>query len=396
MKISLKQLIFCCLVFIVFLIPLEEIISIGGRASLLRYLGLAIVPFFLIDILSQRKINCWSIEQGIFFVFVLWAIMSIAWSYSWEATSTLVLTYISLFFFVWLIIYYVDSLQKISVITIIYLIGCLVSLFLGRYSSAEWISQKEFVRYGGGGLNLNDYAFILAIGCALSFMHIFLSRKRLLSIVFLIITFTLLAGIISTLSRAGFLAVVVLSSGLLYFCWRSLKHSFSLILFACVYIGILLLLVPNIFWVRALEGTSAGTFISRKILWEAGIEAWKYQPIIGIGAGAFVPATILLNNRLFLVAHNTFISVLVELGIIGLVLFVFIYFLLLRIGWRKFISYKNSDNLKATYIYFIGFLTLLVFLPAFLSLTFEYKKVLWFTIALAISCRRVLDRERTI
>ncbi|MDD5130140.1 MAG: O-antigen ligase family protein [Candidatus Omnitrophica bacterium] len=394
MRISLKEIIFSYLAIIIFLIPIENMTLMGGQATLLRYLGFGIVPLFFVDIFNRKKLYRWSIEQWIFFIFVFWVILSMTWSYSFEATATLILTYISLLFFVWLIISYIDSLKKISMATVIFLVGCLVSLFLGRYSSADWVLNAGYMRYGGGGMNYNDYAFILAFGCVISFMHIFLSRSRLVAGFFFIIAIVMLAGIISTYSRAGFLAVAILFSGLLYFYWMSFKRSFYIFILVCICAGVLSLLIPDVFWARIMEGSSAETFISRKNMWESGFGAWKSQPITGVGAGAFVPATILSNNRLFLVAHNTFISVLVELGVVGLGLFVFLYFSLLRIGWQKFVLFKTFDNHKAVYMYFIGFMGLLIFIPAFLSLTFEYKKVLWFAIALAISCRRVLVNEK--
>jgi len=394
MQISLRKIILSYLSLIIFLIPVENVTLIAGRGTLLRYLGFGIVPLFFIDTFNQMKLYRWSVEQWIFFIFVFWVILSRAWSYSVEATVTSSVTYISLFFFVWLIVSYIDSLQKISIVTIIYLAGCLISLFLGRHSSADWASNIEYMRYGGGGNDQNDYAFILALGCDISFMHIFLSRKRLASMLFLIISFIMMAAIISTYSRAGFLALVILLLGLLYFCWRSFKRNVYLLVFACISMGIVFLFVPGVFWDRILEGTSSVTFLSRKDVWESGIAAWKSHPIIGVGAGAFIPATILLSNRFFLVAHNTFISVLVELGIVGLGLFVLIFFLLLRLGWRQFILFRFFDNFKAKYIYFIGFISPLVFLPAFLSLTFESKKVLWFAIALAISCGRLIANDK--
>jgi O-antigen ligase len=68
-------------------------------------------------------------------------------------------------------------------------------------------------------------------------------------------------------------------------------------------------------------------------IWMRGLSAvWK-SPILGVGAGDYATATAASGER-SAVAHNTFISVLVELGVIGLALYLWYTVLLFRAAWR--------------------------------------------------------------
>ena len=65
---------------------------------------------------------------------------------------------------------------------------------------------------------------------------------------------------------------------------------------------------------------ASGTLNERRDIWKAGLQIWNENPVMGIGAGAFQEAV----RPLFGVpqaAHNLFVAVLAELGIIGCVLF---------------------------------------------------------------------------
>ncbi len=396
LTISVSGIIYCVLSLIVFFIPMEDIMGVGGQGTLLRYLLIGVLPFFFFDVLLHKKYHRWSLEQKIFFCFLLWVIFSLTWTYDLSRTQTMVFTYTSLFFFVWLIISYVETLSKISLLTVFYLVGCVCSWFFGSTSlTGNPMEDSGYMRYSGGGLDQNECAFVLNLGGLFAFVKIFLSRSRLQAGIFFLLAIVLACGVILTGSRAGFYGLAILWMGVAYFVRSKISPRLFWIFLIPFLLGALIYLPSTDIWKRVSEGTNAETFFSRQLAWTAGITVWKNVPLQGVGAGAFVPATLYITNDKYLVAHNTFVSVLVELGIIGEVLFVSVFILLLYGGWKQLFTLRTASREERVYKYFFGFLVFLIFFPALLSLTFEYKKMLWFAVGLSIASRRALVYERT-
>jgi O-antigen ligase len=179
----------------------------------------------------------------------------------------------------------------------------------------------ETYRYSFAYLNEDDLGLVLALSIPIVF-YLLASRKGLL--VDLLCWAQLVAGVAAILlsgSRGGLVAGII---GLAMFpltvfrLQRSQKYA-SLV--ACA--GLLAAgayLIPQSLWSRIFQfgyrELAAGTLTHRTVLWAAGLEAFRDHPFLGVGAGAYGSA-ILRAVDISYPAHNTFISVLVELGVIG-------------------------------------------------------------------------------
>jgi len=70
-------------------------------------------------------------------------------------------------------------------------------------------------------------------------------------------------------------------------------------------------------WARILQfaqEVSGGTLTHRTAIWVAGLDAFRDHAFLGVGAGAYGPAVLRVVDIAY-PAHNTFLSVLVELGV---------------------------------------------------------------------------------
>jgi O-antigen ligase len=127
------------------------------------------------------------------------------------------------------------------------------------------------------------------------------------------------AGIYLTESRKALLAAVVM---MLVFLYRLRQRSQALIV-VMVLLG-LIAAVPQAFSDR-IEAVFSGedaTGSGRTEIWSVGIGALERFGILGAGLGNF-PAVYgreVLSGRVSMGAHNTYLSIWVELGIVGLVL----------------------------------------------------------------------------
>jgi O-antigen ligase len=116
---------------------------------------------------------------------------------------------------------------------------------------------------------------------------------------------------------------------------------------------------------------SEGTMTHRTVIWAAGMEAFRDHALAGVGAGAY-GSVVLKALDIPYAAHNTFLSVLAELGVVGALLF----FGLLGSILYSVCRMRYLD--KCLWI-----VLLLTWATGVSALTWEYHKPTWFLFGLA-------------
>jgi O-antigen ligase len=150
-----------------------------------------------------------------------------------------------------------------------------------------------------------------------------------------------------------------------------------------VFVGLGLLsltLVPGSSWERIFtirKEVISGTLNSRTAIWAGAVKSFEVKPFAGVGAGAFADA---VDPLLYYpeaggkyVAHNTFISVLTEVGVIGFLLFAGILGALM-------IAISDLEALPRR----VWSLTFLIWTVGVCTLSWEQRKPTWILFALAL------------
>jgi probable O-glycosylation ligase (exosortase A-associated) len=211
-----------------------------------------------------------------------------------------------------------------------------------------WLSMAHAGRGSGGFLfDENDWALALAMAVPYPF---FLSQSphctNLMRGFYLASVGTLILGMAFTQSRGGFIGLVAVLGGLLYFSRQRIRKLVLLV----VLTAILVPLMPTKYFdeVRSISDTSDSTREDRFYSWRRGWEMFIDNPLLGVGAGNY-PWRVgeyelksteydprLLRGHGGRVAHSLYFTLLPELGLAGLVLYSAIVILtvkkLLRIG----------------------------------------------------------------
>ena len=127
---------------------------------------------------------------------------------------------------------------------------------------------------------------------------------------------------------------------------------------------------------------STGRVGKRTAIWLAGMKLFQERPLTGIGAGTFAEAVEPLIGR-DLAAHNVYVSVLTETGIIGFLVLV----LALLTLWIVALGLGFSERA-------LWLIVMLIWCIGVMSLTWEYKKATWSIFGLLIASAGVTGIAR--
>ena len=373
---SLDQIAFFGLCVLAFGLPWERgtgftiLPLVGGATGALAILSSAISP-------RQKKL--WDLHYWLI-AFAAWSAMSLLWTVDWDATLTRAATYGQLMVFAWLIWVLASTESRIFRLMQAYLFGTFVcaygtfmNLLAGRtYGQTADLEGTNSSRYIMTGMNPNDVGLLLAPALAIS-LYLLARRKGnplILWIQFVMcITTILLSG-----SRGGLLAsaVALVMFPMVFGALRRWQKLFAAV--ACAgAIAAAVYFVPPDTWQRLLRvGTdlTQGTMTHRTQIWAGSMELFREHPLLGVGSDAHAAAVVKIVARP-LVAHNTFLSVLVELGVAGELIF-------LGLIACAFEFARRIGSLERT------FWTLLLagWCIGAVGGTWEYRKATWFLFGL--------------
>ena len=179
------------------------------------------------------------------------------------------------------------------------------------------LSRQTAFRNSGSFDDPNLFAIYLIISAGVS-LWLFERHGRGLPLLAMLIN---LAAIPTTGSRGG--AVALVAAVLVAFVWMSWKNKARFLAVAGVVVVVAwgrglvadLLLNPNVQRIVSNEG---GLDSARRDLWAFGLDLWSENLVLGVGPGQFqVLSSGLIDASRGNVVHNTYLSVGVELGLVG-------------------------------------------------------------------------------
>lgn len=305
---------------------------------------------------------------------------------------------LSLSLIIGLISYYIVVRSRISYKYYLYcfLFWASFSVFIGVFQAlfgTPFFTDRVFFStiipsmYRASGFMSDPNYFSLICLLALCFSFFLNSRYSLLLKVFFLL------GVFLSGSRSGLLIVFVL--GICFnirniLVLKKMTYLFVLILlFLCVAFflkdflpsSVAMIFNPESYGSDA-ERNSLG---DRMLAINAGIVAFLDRPIFGYGLGSLVNHPLNLHNQM---SHNTFIEILAETGLIGLVLYVGAFVSILRLS-RLYLKYVD--------VYFFDKILVSFFAFNIMSLTLVlyYSRILFFVFALMIVVSKGIKNEKS-
>ncbi len=322
----MKKLVFVLLLLFILTIPIEDTLSVNKDLSMTRMLGQVVIGAWGIVVILTQKIR--RIHPFYIFtvLFIAWNVMSVFWTIDYGLTELRTKTYVQLGIMSVMIWDLVDGKDKLRAVIQTYIIGAYISI---SGTIINFIFGKEAYLYSGGryvanGFNANDLAIILALGVPMAWYMVISSGAqvkfkwfRIINMLYIPLAFF---AVILTGSRAGFLvALISLVYIILSTRWLGKWGRVSLVLLLAGLVLAAAIVVPDATLERVLSTFMMGEsddLGGRLTIYAAAARSIDAHPLLGVGCGAFKSAT-----GLNIIAHNSFLSVLSETGIIGFLFF---------------------------------------------------------------------------
>lgn len=360
----------CCL--FVLAIPWENALVLPEVGTISRLLGLIAFPASVLAIPASGRLRRLSTPLVLMGLFVAWGSLSYLWTIDTEVTSTLIISWLQNLVMVWLIWELGANRERQLMLMRAYLLGTLVSASDTLLSYLRGI-EAHYQRYAGSGFDPNDLGVLLALSLPISlYLAAREGHKRVVWIYRLQQVMVVLA-IGLTSSRAALVAMAV---ALLYLPLASTRITFrqrcALLLLVAIGGGCMLAVLPESTWKRwggIAEEMEQGTWSARKLIWSVGLELFEERPILGVGAGNFPIAAQQVAPPIG--AHNTFLSILVEEGLVGFGLFLLLLLSLVLPALRLPVLER-----------YLWLIVLATWSAGVMTLTWENRKATWFLFGL--------------
>ncbi|HET6578843.1 MAG TPA: O-antigen ligase family protein [Gemmatimonadales bacterium] len=369
----MTSLAYAALWIFVFALPWEAILVIvpgigvlskaTGALALGAALGMAVI---------KGRFRRWHAFHVAGLLFVIWLVVLVFLFHFGERMPSTFFTFVQLFVVLWIIWELAPSWDRQVGLLTAYVLGAHVAA-LGTIM-AYLRAAGTMNRYVVGGLDANDLAMTLALAVPMAWYLGMAHGRPLLRWVCRGYLATGLFAIGLTGSRGGMLATVVallivpvtmlrLSSG------RRAAAIAMLVLAGTLAVAY----IPERIVQRLATTTDQveeGRLSGRGKIWKAGLIAFTRKPVAGFGPGGFRSAVQPYLGSSTQVAHNSYLSVLVEEGLVGFVL----YATMVGSVWLAVLKLPTLERRFA--------LVLLATLAvAMLPLTWEDRKVVWFVLA---------------
>jgi len=313
------------LVLLVFTIPWEKSLWVPSVGTIAHFVGIAAFAAGVLASLWRREFRAPNAALLLAALFVAWSAATYFWTLDPGATRARILTLGKLLGMMWLIWEQCRGPRRQVHLMSAYVFGSVFAscMALFRYANNQ---QTYYLRYAASGFDPNDFGLVLALAVPLA-LYLALRGTRWSQWFWFGTVPVLLAAILLTASRAAMAATFVAFLFALWTWWRaSWTYRITTAAFAATLALLVVWFAPAPQRQRLAtigKEITKGSLHGRTHIWKSGVRAFlKGNPIHGAGSGAYPKAVepwlgTPPVKAFQYTAHNTFLSVLVECGVIG-------------------------------------------------------------------------------
>jgi len=363
----------------IFTIPWEGVIEPPGLGSAPKLIGFALSAVWVANVVITGRLRKPGLFQIAVCLFVLWNAVSVFWSANPDETVGRVMTWAQLLAFAFILWDLYTTRTALLAGLQAFILGeyVAIGITLQNYFSGN-AYYTHYQRFSPSEQsNPDGFGIIVALGISVAW-YLAGSESttkwgrilKLLNYAYIPAAFI---GITLSGTRTAMLASIpAIAFGLASLTRLRLAARIAIFL---ILTWAVLILLPQFQELRSFQRFSTtvpeltqGDLNGRTEKWSEGLDSFLEHPLLGVGSNMYHSVTSRGNE-----AHNAFISVLVELGLIGFALFGTVLTIALIKAW-------NQPKWEATF-----WLTLLMtWAIGASSLSYEHRKATWLFLSLVV------------
>ncbi len=359
----------------VFSVPWERALVLPGLSIVPRVTGGLALCLALLAIVMTGRVRRWHTLHIAALLFWLWAGAGLLFFHEGGRLPYKFWTYGQLLLVIWMMWELAPAIRQLRGLFVAYVLGSCVAAF-----ETIMLYRREaeaLKRFAAGGSDPNDLAMTLALAVPMAWYLASTTPNALLRWSCRAYLPVAVVTVGLTGSRGGMLAMTIALLILPLSMTRLSPKKLAAAVFTLAVAGaVAAAYVPQTLIARLADTRAevdSGDLGGRGKLWVAGVQVFTESPIIGHGTGMFRPAITPILGKASQVAHNSYLSVLVEEGMIGFSLYMMMFV-------AVFFSVLNLRLLERRFA-----LVLLATLGlALLPLTWEDRRVVWFILAVLL------------
>ena len=380
---------YVCTWLLVFAIPWENVVFVPGIGTISKLFGIGAFGATLLRVLLQKKMRTLVPFHWAGFAFLCWIMLSVMWSVNETChegklcdVPQTINTYVQLFLMLWVLWEATPTASRITNLLQAYVLGAYVAAgsTIHNYSIGAQAGHAS-TRFTATGFDANDLGMMLALALPMAWYLASVSRSSLQR--WLNRAYFVFGGvaILLTGSRGALLATIV---ALFVIPWTLTHLRRGVRVAAIVFMAgagvAALTVVPASTFERLSTTTSEiseGTWNSRLEIWKTGFSVVPERPLHGFGpAGWRTAVTARYGVK---GAHNTFLAILVDEGLIGLLLYLSMFVVVAK-GILTLPSFHRR----------VGLILLATLIVAITPLDWDTKKPAWVMLGLLVAYSEAL------
>lgn len=364
----MKKLSYWLSLVLVFTIPWDNVVDLPGLGTLNKLIGSLVAAVWVLNVVLTGKMRKPHLFHCILLVFIVWSAITLIWSVDPTRTGARIPTYLQLLILVLMMWDLYTTPKAMQAAMQAYVLGEYVSVYstIKGFMAGSFSASGDYGRYAAGVFDPNDLGIILALGLPLAWYLATAQESHFKA--FRLVNFLYfpagIGAILLTASRTSLLATFptfIYAMG----TFRKLKLNQQVILLLVLAAGAVALqpLIPASSFERVASTgneVSGGDFNGRLPIWKQGLTVYLSHTWFGVGCSAY--SSVVAAGK---VAHNTFVSVLVETGAIGFFLFMSI------------LLYTVYQCILKPKVGIVWLTTLSIWWLGAFTLTWEHRKATW-------------------